>query len=365
MPETQYWFDQDITLPSNDKREEAVQHQLQLTKPAGSLSKLETLAIELAAQQNNNKPTIQAPQITVFAADHGIAQQGVSAFPQSVTAQMVSNFIAGGAAISVLARQFDAQMEVVNLGTCHPIPQHTARGQKPAQRLHNAVIAKSTADFSRQAAMSNQQAQQALQEGANALDRAPLECSLFIGGEMGIANTSSAAALAAVLLNKDVSEVCGYGTGISEEARSQKAKLINAGVLRFTEKAKTQNLNERQRALLALEELGGFEIAALCGAYIRAAQMGKSILLDGVISSVAALLACKINPAVMHYLLASHLSAEVAHKPILDSLSLTPLLEWNMRLGEGSGAALCIGLLESACQIHNNMATFAEAGVSQ
>ncbi|MCV6621934.1 MAG: nicotinate-nucleotide--dimethylbenzimidazole phosphoribosyltransferase [Cellvibrionaceae bacterium] len=365
MPETHYWFDQDIAPPSNDKRIKAEQHQSQLTKPAGSLSKLEALAIELAAQQNTNTPTIRAPQITVFAADHGIAEQGVSAFPQSVTAQMVSNFIAGGAAISVLAKQFDAQLEVVNLGTCYPIPQQMGSEQESSQRLHNAVIASSTADFSNQAAMSSEQAQQAMQEGANALDRASLECTLFIGGEMGIANTSSAAALAAVLLNKDVSEVCGYGTGISEDAKSHKAKLINAGVQRFTEKAKSQSLNDRQQALLALEELGGFEIAALCGAYIRAAQLGKSILLDGVISSVAALLACKINPAVMQYLLASHLSAEVAHKSILDSLSLTPLLEWNMRLGEGSGAALCIGLLESACQIHNNMATFAEAGVSQ
>ncbi|WP_299980898.1 nicotinate-nucleotide--dimethylbenzimidazole phosphoribosyltransferase [uncultured Pseudoteredinibacter sp.] len=365
MPETLYWFDQNIPLPSNDSREKAAQHQSQLTKPAGSLSKLESLAIELAAQQNSNKPTIRAPQITVFAADHGIAQRGVSAFPQSVTAQMVSNFIAGGAAISVLAKQFDAQLEVVNLGTCYPIPQCLSSNQEPLQGLHNAIIAKSTADFSRQAAMSSEQAQQALQEGANALERAPLECTLFIGGEMGIANTSSAAALAAALLNKEIDEVCGYGTGISEDAKSQKASLINAGVQRFTEKAKSLDLTERQRALLALEELGGFEIAGLCGAYLRAAQMGKSILLDGVISSVAALLACKINPAVTHYLLASHLSAEIAHKTILESLNLTPLLEWGMRLGEGSGAALCIGLLDSACQIHNNMATFAEAGVSQ
>lgn len=360
------WLDAPITPPSSAVEDDALARQAQLTKPPGSLTQLENIAVKLAAQQGNRRPRICKPQISVFAADHGITERGVSAFPQAVTAQMIANFVQGGAAISVLAQQISAELEVVNLGTKFELTQaDNTTHQGTHHRLHSAIIADATEDFSEQAAMSAKQCQRALKEGAESVERAPQGSNLFIGGEMGIGNTSSACALACVLLGASAQEFCGYGTGIDEQTYKLKVALINKGINRFKDCNDEPALTESQFALGALRELGGFEIAGLCGAYVRAAQLGRSILLDGVISSVAALLACRINPGVKPFLLASHLSAEVAHKSILKALDIEPLIEWNMRLGEGSGAAVCVPLLENACALHNNMATFAQAGVSQ
>lgn len=358
------WLHTPITPPSTVIEKAALERQAQLTKPPGSLTQLENIAVKLAAQQRNERPQIHRPQISVFAADHGIANKGVSAFPQAVTAQMIANFIGGGAAISVLAQQASADLEVVNLGTQFEFDTITPPTQTH-HRLYNAIIANATEDFSEQAAMNDQQCQRALLEGANSVERAKEGSNLFIGGEMGIANTSSACALASVLLQAPAKEFCGYGTGIDEKTFNYKVTLINKGIQRFDRCNAKQDSSTPSYALNALRELGGFEIAGLCGAYIRAAQLGRSILLDGVISSVAALLACRINPGVKPFLLASHLSAEVAHKAILRALDLEPLIEWSMRLGEGSGAAVCLPLLDNACALHNNMATFSQAGVSQ
>ncbi|MCV6627650.1 MAG: nicotinate-nucleotide--dimethylbenzimidazole phosphoribosyltransferase [Cellvibrionaceae bacterium] len=362
MPSMPAWLRLPAPAPSKAQAQAARQRQSLLTKPEQSLGRLETLAITLAAQQHSERPQICAPQITLFAADHGIAKRGVSAFPQAVTAQMIANFYRGGSALSVLARSHGVDLEVVNLGTVTAPPVPSAASDVS---LIDQTIGPGTADFSQQAAMSQAQCCQALDAGRSAIERCQTGCNLFIGGEMGIGNTSSSSALAACLLQIDPDPLCGCGTGLDERGRQHKLQLIKQALARFAADRKEPTSSHQQLAFDALYQLGGFEIAALTGAYISAAQRGISILLDGVISTAAALIAQRINPSIGPWLLASHCSAEPAHQHLLAALGLEPLLQWQMRLGEASGAALCLPLLRSACAIHNEMATFAEAQVSQ
>lgn len=345
-PATTAWLNEAITPPDETARQQARAHQQQLTKPAGSLGRLETLAEQFAAWQGVNQPRIPRTRVRVFAADHGIARRGVSAFPQEVTAQMIANFCSGGAAVSVLANQWDADFGVVNLGCVAEVAAHPL--------LQERILASGTADFTEGPAMTETQLAQALETGREQVNQGEFE--LFVGGEMGIGNTSAAAALLAALLNRPAAELTGPGTGIDAEALTHKRQLI----------AHALELHAAQLAqpLSALQCLGGFEIAALAGAYLACAQRGVPSLVDGFISTAAALAACRLNPGVRPWLLFAHRSAEPGHGLALADLQAEPLLAFNMRLGEGSGALLALPLIHSALQLHNNMATFAQAGVS-
>jgi len=334
---------------SDENIQLAKERQAQLTKPPGSLGKLEELAVMFSAIQKTQHPTVDKVHITIFAADHGIADEGVSAFPQVVTTEMIKNFSRGGAAISVLAKEQNAKLEVVDLGTV------VEAGELEGVILSR--IAKGTANFSRHAAMTETQLEKAFQAGEAAVQRAlDAAANVFIGGEMGIANTSSATALVCAYLNKAAIEIAGAGTGLDEGGISHKAQVIQQAL----EKHQASALN----AVDILRFFGGFEIAALTGAYLFAAQKGLPVVVDGFITTAAALAAVKINAECANWFIYSHQSDEQGHKLILKALNAEPLINLNMRLGEGSGAAIAIPLLRQACAIHSNMATFAEAGVS-
>ena len=342
-------LDDPVAKISGENIQQAKERQAQLTKPSGSLGKLEELAILFSAIQKTQQPTVDKVHITIFAADHGIAAEGVSAFPQVVTTEMVKNFSRGGAAISVLAKEQNAKLEVVDLGT--------VVGAGELEGVISNRIAKGTANFSQQAAMTEEQLEKAFQAGEAAVQRAlDADANVFIGGDMGIANTTSATALACAYLSKAATEIAGAGTGLDKAGISHKAQVIQQAL----EKHQASALN----ATDILRFFGGFEIAALTGAYLYAAQKGLPVVVDGFITTVAALAAVKINSECANWFIYSHQSHEQGHKLILNALNAEPLINLNMRLGEGSGAAIAIPLLRQACAIHSNMATFAEAGVS-
>ena len=352
------WINNAIPLRDASFKQQALERQSQLTKPSGSLGKLEEIAVRLADLQQTAKPAADNISITVFAGDHGIAEEGVSAFPQEVTVQMVMNFVQGGAAISVLAQQLGASFEVVDTGILTELPaQNSLLIQRAGAGTKNSL---------HHEAMTQDELKTALQAGYDAVERAlEKKAEVFIGGEMGIANTTSATVLYCALLGLKPEKVAGAGTGLDAKGIDHKKNIV-AGVLK---KHKVCG----DDALAWLRCTGGFEIAALTGAYIRAAQSGLPVLVDGFISSVAALCAVKIQPEINDYLFFSHISAEKGHRKVLDKLQKEfdlegsrqkALLDLEMRLGEGSGAAVAAGLLRSACALHNNMATFAEAAVA-
>lgn len=345
------WLDLPVARVDEGVSALAEARQTQLTKPAGSLGRLERLAIQLAALQGTERPAVERVQISVFAADHGVAAEGVSAFPQEVTVMMIANFRQGGAAISALSRELGAELEVIDVGAASA----TAHLEGVLQyRAGNG-----TANFCSSAAMEPAQLTTAMQAGREAIARAiERGTQLFIAGEMGIANTTSASAVAAALLGLPATELAGPGTGLDAHGVDHKAEVI------------ARALNYHQQALQAgplavLQHLGGFEIAAMSGAYIAAAQAGLPVLVDGFISSVAALVALRLRPDIAPWLIFSHASAEPGHARVVSAIGVRPLLDLGMRLGEGSGAAVCVPLLRLACALHNNMATFAEAGVAK
>ena len=321
-------------------------HQLKLTKPPGSLGQLEDIAVSFCAWQQSLTPTCEHIQIAVFAADHGVCAQGVSAFPQQVTTQMVHNFTRGGAAISVLAKQLKAKFQVVNMGLVSAI--------EDTDGLVNTPIMSGTNDFTQQAAMSQETVLRALNAGRAQIDS---KADLFIGGDMGIGNTSSASAIYSVLLKQAPEITVGPGTGVDKDGQARKRKALYQAL----------NLHAEQMTspIEILSRIGGLEIAALVGAYIACAQAGVPILVDGFITTAAALLACKINPSTRDWMMFSHKSAEPAHTLALEFLKARPLLDLNMRLGEGSGAAVVAPIIISALALHCNMATFDSAGVSE
>jgi len=343
------WFTSPAAKVDTDIRQQAIQHQSVLTKPAGSLGQLENIAIQFAAMQSNTTPKLDNIYIAVFAADHGVMDENVSAFPQAVTAEMVRNFSRGGAAISVLARQLRATLDVVDMGTVSEL--ETLAGVLPRR------IACATNNFCKQAAMSESQCLQALEVGKEIAEKAKHnKANIFIGGEMGIGNTTTSAALASALLTQPVASIVGPGTGLDDKGIQHKIEVI--------EKALAYHKNTNTTAIKILENLGGFEIVALVGAYIRAAQIGLPCVIDGFITSVAALFATHLSQGVEQWFIYSHQSAEPGHCIVLQALKATPLLNIGMRLGEGSAAASVVCLLKNALALHNNMATFEQAGVS-
>jgi nicotinate-nucleotide--dimethylbenzimidazole phosphoribosyltransferase len=341
------WWRTACAVPDAGFEDIARQRQAQLTKPAGSLGRLESLAVRLAALQARERPGAERVRIAVFAADHGIAAQGVSAYPQAVTAQMIANFAQGGAAISVLARTLGAELEVVDVGSL-------IEGALP-DGVTDARIARGTRDFSGDAAMTLAQAEQALIVGRDAVHRAK-RCELFIAGDMGIGNTTAATALACALLDEGAAALAGPGTGLDAQGVARKAVLITQGLM--------LHAAEPREPETLLARLGGLEIAAICGAYIACAQQRVPALVDGFIAGVAALYAVRLNPGVRPWLLFAHRSAEPGHARVLAALEAEPLLDLGMRLGEASGAAVAVPLLRLACALHANMASFADAGVS-
>ncbi|MEQ1710179.1 MAG: nicotinate-nucleotide--dimethylbenzimidazole phosphoribosyltransferase, partial [Hyphomicrobium sp.] len=287
--------------------------------------------------------------IIVFAGDHGIAAQGVSAYPQEVTIAMMANFASGGAAISVLAREIGSRLEVVDAGSLAALPLPGIIADKPRC---------GSRDFSRCAALEPEDVSFAFSCGKRAVERTAVDRpDLLILGEMGIGNTTSAAAIAASLLELPATAMAGSGTGLDAAGRARKAAISDAALDRHGLRDTTPS-PER-----TLEAVGGLEVSALCGAIISAAQTGLPVLVDGFIVSVAALAAVRLIPSCRPYLIFSHKSAEGGHRHVLDALEAKPLLELDLRLGEGSGAALALPLLRLACALHNGMATFAEAAV--
>lgn len=318
----------------------------QLTKPRGSLGRLEALALQIGLIQRTERPALQAPQMVVFAADHGLAAQGVSAYPSEVTAQMVENFLAGGAAISVLARQHGLALTVVDAGVRSELA--------PRAGLLIARIAAGTADSSLGPAMSDAQCAQAIERGRHVVRQLPGNAVLL--GEMGIGNTSSAALLVARLGGHDIAGCVGRGTGLGGAGFAHKLAVLRR-VLAVHSAAR--------EPLAALAALGGFEIAMLVGAALQAAEERRVIVVDGFIVSAAMLVASKLSPTLLECCVFAHRSEEAGHGLLLDTLGAEPLLQLGLRLGEGSGAALAWPLVESAVRLLAEMASFASAGVSE
>ena len=344
------WLTMAAVKPNEWARQEAMTRQVQLTKPPGALGQLEEVAIQLAALQGTQYPQIDRVHITVFVGDHGIAAEGVSAFPQTVTTQMVNNFASGGAAINVAAKAINAKLEVINLGTVNEANSSNV--------VKSYRLGAGTANFCIEPAMTQEQLANALSAGRDAVEQAcACNADLFIGGEMGIGNTSSATALTCALLNEPPRKVVGPGTGLGGYGVNHKADLI--------EKSLSLHQAFLNKPLETLRRLGGFEIAALTGAYIACAQKGLPVLVDGFIAGSAALMAFRLCSGVKNWLLYSHTSAEPGHRLILNALNAKPLLNLGMRLGEGSGAAVAVPLLRMACAFHNDMATFSQAQVSE
>ncbi len=342
------WWNEPCHMLDESVRAQALARQDQLTKPRGALGQLEALAVSLAAMQGSERPQVERLHVSVFAGDHGVVEEGVSAYPQSVTGQMLRNFVGGGAALSVLSKRLGAPLEVIDLGTVEPLQ---------LAGVSHLRLGPGTANLAREAAMSDEQMRLALAAGRDSAQRAAEDSAeLFIGGEMGIGNTTSASALAAVLLPRSPLTLVGPGTGLDLAGVRHKVQVIQDAVRLHAEHCVAP--------LEALRRLGGFEIAALAGAYLRCAQLGIAVLVDGFICSAAALCAVRLNPACRPWLIFAHRSAEPGHLAVLEALGAVPLLDLGLRLGEGSGAALAVPLLQQACALHNDMATFAEAEIS-
>lgn len=330
--------------------ERARQRQLQLTKPPGSLGRLEEIANRLAAIQTTLSPSVARPTIVLFAADHGVCAEGVNPYPQAVTAQMVANFLRGGAAISALARAAATELQIVDAGVATAIP--------PAPELIRRPIAPGTRNFCVEPAMTREQAIAALTLGIEMADGATAAgCTLLGIGEMGIGNTTSASAITAALTGAAPSAVVGRGTGADPSCMARKLSAI--------ERALALHLPTIHGPLDLLARLGGFEIAGMCGLCLGAAAHRCAVLVDGFIATAAAALAVQFRPAVRDYLIAAHLSTEPGHAALLAIVGERPLLDLEMRLGEGTGAALAVPIVRAAVAAFTGMATFASAGVSE
>ena len=330
----------DIALTA--KLQHKIDHK---TKPMGALGQLEKLALQLGLIQRTDALELHQPQMVVFAADHGIAAEGVSAFPQAVTVQMVGNMLAGGAAINVLARQHNFGLTVVDAGVASDLPDHP--------QLVKRSIARGTQNMASCPAMTAEQLHAALQAGTEVLSSLPGNVVAF--GEMGIANTSPAALLLHRLAGVSIEDATGRGTGLDEAQLLHKQAVLS--------KAATLH-RSATHPLDALAALGGFEIALMTGAMLQAASERRVILVDGFIAGSAALAACALVPAAKDYMVFCHCSAERGHRLLLAHLTARPLLDLDMRLGEGTGALLAWPLVQSAALLMNEMASFESAGVS-
>jgi len=320
-----------------------------LTKPPGSLGRLEELAVQLAGINGALFPSNTAKRVVVMAADHGVTAEGISAFPAEVTAQMVANFHAGGAAVNVLARQVGAEIEVVDIGV---------KVENNLPGVKRVRIKNGTDNFRWGKAMSRLEALKAIRAGITCAEEAVADgVKILATGEMGIGNTTASSAVTAVLTGYDPSLVVGRGTGLNDEQLGHKITVVRES-LNF-------HKPDARDIISVLSQVGGLEIAALTGLIVGAASKKIPVVIDGFISSTAALAAVKLNDRVWHYLIPSHLSAESGHALLMDYLNLKPYFNMGMRLGEGTGAVLALHLVEAASRITTEMATFEDAQVSR
>lgn len=332
------------------------QRQNQLTKPAGSLGRLEELSIQLAGITGKNIPHIKNKVIIIMAGDHGVVKEGVSAYPQEVTPQMVLNFLHGGAAINVLANHINARVVVVDMGVANEVD--VSRGAVSAPMFIRRSIGLGTSNMAQGPAMKREQAQESIQSGIEIVLSEISKGADIIGtGDMGIGNTTPSAAIACALMNVPAEKIAGRGTGVDDDGLKRKISAITRGL----------NINKPniKDGIDVLSKVGGFEIGGLVGVMLGAASKNIPVMVDGFISTAAAMIAVTIKPECKNYLIFAHRSKENGHSLMLDWLNVKPLLDLDMRLGEGTGAALGISLAESACKILSDMATFGEAGVSK
>ncbi|MDX1916154.1 MAG: nicotinate-nucleotide--dimethylbenzimidazole phosphoribosyltransferase [Methylophilus sp.] len=329
----------------------ALLHKInQKTKPLGALGILEHMALKIGLIQNTLTPLLHAPTMLVFAGDHGIVAEGVSPFPQAVTAQMVQNFLNGGAAINVFARQHGFALQVIDSGVNHTFTQHPA--------LIDAKVVHGTANFLHQPAMTQAQCEQALTFGANLARKTTEEGSNVLAfGEMGIGNTSSASCLMSVLCDLPIQQCVGRGTGLDDAGLNKKAAVLQAAL--------EKHAIDSQNPMHVLATFGGAEIAMMVGAMLGAAQTKAVLLIDGFIATAALLVASKLQPNILEYCIFSHCSDEAGHRHMLQHLGAQPLLNIGLRLGEGTGAVLAYPLVQAAVNFLNEMASFESAGVSE
>jgi nicotinate-nucleotide--dimethylbenzimidazole phosphoribosyltransferase len=339
-----------ITSPDHGLEAAVQAHLDDLTKPPGSLCRLEEIAMRYCLATGTTEPRINKKAVFTFAGDHGVADAGVSAFPKEVTPQMVLNMLAGGAAINVLGRQAGAEVHVVDIGVADPLD---AAGEALIRRK----VRSGTDNIAEGPAMSVEEVRKALEVGVELARSAADDGVTLLGtGEMGIANTTPSSALFAALLPCDVQSITGRGTGIDDDRLKHKVEVIR--------KALDVNAGRLGTPLETLAALGGLEIAGICGLILGAAAARVPVVVDGFISSAAALVACKMKPEVADYLFFSHMSAEAGHRTFFEKFGTRPLLDLGLRLGEGTGAALAMMLVEASIKIYNEMATFSSAGVA-
>jgi len=333
-----------------DAAHRARMRQNQLTKPPGSLGRLEEISIRLAGMKADPCPSVSRKAVIVMAADHGIAAEGISAFPAEVTKQMVMNFLQGGAAVNVLARQAGASLTIVDIGVASDF-------DPSLPGLLQRKVARGTRNMVRGPAMTRKEAERAIGVGMEVLDKeAENGLDLLATGDMGIGNTTPSSAIASVLTGLPVSAVTGRGTGLTDAGLANKVKVI--------ERAIALNRPDLKDAVDVLCKVGGLEIAGLAGVMIASAARRIPVVVDGFISTAAAMIAIGLVPDVRNYLFGSHESVEIGHRVMHKYLGLTPLINLNLRLGEGTGAVLTFHLIEAASRIIREMATFAEAGIN-
>jgi nicotinate-nucleotide--dimethylbenzimidazole phosphoribosyltransferase len=330
--------------------EAAKAHLDNLTKPKGSLGRLEEFAQKLVLITENRSPFMDKKIIFTFAGDHGITEEGVSAFPKEVTQQMVYNFLRGGAGINVLARHAGAEVLIVDVGVDHDFGE--------IEGLVSMKVMRGTRNFAHLAAMTREEALRCIGVGillANGY--AAKGYKIFGTGEMGIGNTTPASAIAAVLTGRPVMEVTGKGTGISDESLAAKIRIIEKGI--------SVNVPDRNDPTHVLAKVGGTEIGGIAGLILGAAANRIPVIIDGFISTAGALVAYCIEPKVKDYMFAAHKSVEAGHMSMLEMIGLKPILDLDMRLGEGTGAALALQVIEAGLKIYKEMATFGDAGISE
>jgi len=330
--------------------EEARTRQDSLTKPQGSLGRLESVSIQIAGIKGDPRARITQKVIFTLAGDHGVTRDGVSAYPSEVTPQMVYNFLRGGAGINVLARHIGARVVVADLGVASVLERHPD--------LKDRKVAMGTRNMAEESAMSTQEAVRSIEAGIELVEEELTKGIDILGtGDMGIGNTTASSAITAAITGADVAAVTGRGTGLDDNAWEKKVKVI--------EKALKRNRPDPKDAIDVLSKVGGFEIGGIAGVILAGARYRIPVVIDGFISGAAALIAATLSPQVKPYLVASHQSAEQGHRVLLEYLGLKPLLNLDLRLGEGTGAALGIFLVEASLKILDEMATFSEAGVSE
>jgi nicotinate-nucleotide--dimethylbenzimidazole phosphoribosyltransferase len=343
-----HWYEEPATEGDEEFRAAAQARQASLAKPLGSLGRLEDVAIQLSAVQRTLEPHVDRALIAVFAGDHGVTTEDVSVYPQWVTSEMVRNFSNGGAAISALAKAMGVDVKVINVGTVYAL--------EDLPNVLDMRVGAGTQNMCVTEAMTLDQCQEAMAVGRDIIDQAG-DIDIFIGGEMGIGNSTSAAALAVAHTLLSPTAMVGRGTGIGDQMLAKKSAAVT--------RALSRHLPHMKNGMEVMRRIGGYEISALAGAYIRSAQKGIAVLVDSYICTAAAMSAVRINPSIRPWLFFSHCSTELGHGRLLNKMEAVPLLQLDMRLGEGIGAVLALPIMQAACRLQKEMATFEQAGISR